>query len=223
MFFSLSRIIKRIFRFIIFVLVMSLVVGLVISFVFPIGYKDYINKYSKQYDIDPFLVAAVINVESKFNKEAISQKDARGFMQIGPQTGEWAAGDLGISNYSRELLFEPEINIRIGIWYLNQLKQEFNNDINLVLAAYNAGSGNVNKWLENKDYSKDGINLSEIPFKETEDYLERVNFNYKIYSIIYKSYMEKPDSMNSLYTDVIISIRTYLRDTLKSLRQGGIF
>lgn len=223
MFFSLSRIIKRIFRFIIFILAISLVLGLVISFVFPIGYKDYINKYSKQYDIDPFLVAAVINVESKFNKEAISQKEARGLMQITPQTGEWAAGELGISNFSRELLFEPEVNIRIGIWYLNQLKQEFNNDIKLVLTAYNAGSGNVNKWLEDKNYSKDGINISKIPFKETEDYLERVNFNYKVYSIIYKSHMEKPDSMNSLYTDVIISIRTFLRDTLNSLRQGGIF
>lgn len=223
MFFSLSRVIKRIFRFIIFVLVATIVIGLAISFVFPIGYKDYINQYSKEYNVDPFLVATVINVESKFNKEAMSQKEARGLMQIGPQTGEWAAGELGISNYSKGLLFEPEVNIRIGIWYLNQLNQEFSNDIKLVLAAYNAGSGNVNKWLVNKDYSKDGVTLSEIPFKETEDYLDRVNFNYKIYSLIYESYMEKPDSMNSLYIDVIISIRTYLRDTLKSLLQGGIF
>ena len=223
MFFYISRIIKRIFRFIIFVIISSLAIGVAVSIFFPIAYKDYINNYSKQYDIDPFLVAAVINVESKYNKDAISPKDARGLMQIGPQTGSWAADELGIVNYSENSLFKPEVNIRVGIWYLNQLNNEFNNNTDLVLAAYNAGSGNVNKWLGDKNYSKDGLKLSFIPFKETEEYLEKVNFNHKIYSLVYKNYMEKPDSMNSLYTDVIISLRTYLRDILKSLRQGGIF
>lgn len=218
LFFSLNRIIKRIFKLIIFVFISSLIIGLAVSIFFPTGYKDYINIYSKEYEVDPFLVASVINVESKYNKEAISQKDARGLMQIGPQTGTWAAEVLDISNYSGKLLFEPEVNIRIGIWYLNQLNKEFDNDIELVLAAYNAGSGNVNKWLEDKSYSNDGMNLSDIPFKETQEYLEKVNFNYRIYKIVYKSYMEKPDSMNSIYTDVIISLRAYIRNTLKALR-----
>jgi len=218
LFLKLSKVIKRIFKLTLFFLILSLIVGLAVSIIFPIGYKDYINKYSKEYDVDPFLVAAIIKVESNYNKDAASQKDARGLMQIGPQTGIWASEELGIEGYSPESLFEPNVNIRIGIWYINILKKEFNNDINLVLAAYNAGSGNVNKWLNDKSYSSDGIKLDEIPFEETDEYLDKVKFNYKVYSKLYTHYMEKPDSMNDLYTNVIISTRTYFKNMLKSLR-----
>ena len=218
MFFKLSKAIRSIFKLIIFILVLSIILGLAISIIFPIGYKDYINKYSKEYDIDPFLVAAIIKVESNYNKDAASQKDARGLMQIGPQTGIWASEELGIEGYSPESLFEPEVNIRIGVWYINILKKEFNNNMNLVLAAYNAGSGNVNKWLSDKSYSSDGSKLDKIPFEETDEYLDKVKFNYQVYNKLYTNYMGKPDSMNNLYTDVIISLRTYFKDILKSLR-----
>ena len=214
---SLGRFSKRIVKFIIFIFSISLFIGLVLSFVFPIGYKDYINKYSSQYGIDPFLVAAIINIESKYNKDVVSYKYARGLMQIGPQTGEWGAKELNIEDYSHVLLFNPEINIRIGTWYLDQLNKEFNYDLNLVLAAYNAGSGNVQKWLANTEYSRDGVELSHIPFKETEEYVKKVNYNYYIYKNIYKHYMEKPDSINSLYINVIIIIKTYIKKFLQSL------
>ncbi len=223
MFKWLNRIIKRIVRLLVFILILSILFGLTVSFIFPIGYKDYINMYSAQYDIDPFLVAAIINVESKYNKDAVSNKNARGLMQIANQTGKWGAEELGIKGYSEEMLFEPEINIRIGIWYLNQLNNEFNGELSLVLAAYNAGSGNVTKWLADENYSKDGRVLSEIPFEETKEYLEKVTFNYEVYSIVYEKFMEKPDSMNSLYTDVIISLREFLKDLLRSLRKGRYF
>lgn len=223
MFKVFNRIIKKIVRFLVFIIIISILVGLTISFVFPIGYKDYINIYSNQYDIDPFLVAAIINVESKYNKEAVSNRNARGLMQITSQTGKWGAQELAIKGYSDEMLFEPEINIRIGVWYLNQLNKEFNGELSLVLAAYNAGSGNVTKWLADGNYSKDGRVLSEIPFKETKEYLEKVTFNYKVYNVFYENFMEKPDSMNSIYTDVIITLREYLKDLLNSLRKGRYF
>lgn len=172
-------------------------------------------------ELDPFLVAAIINVESKYDKDAISNKDARGLMQIGLQTGNWGAEELNIDGFDSNKLYDPETNIRIGTWYLKQLKHEFDDNINLVLAAYNAGSGNVSKWLQDERYSKDGNSLYKIPFKETEEYLDKVKFNYKVYSIIYKYYMEKPDTSNGFYTDVIISLRTYLSNTIKSLRKGG--
>jgi len=184
---------------------------------FPIGYKDFINKYSSEYNLDPFLVAAIINVESKYNKDVTSNKNARGLMQIGPQTGEWGASELDIQNYSHELLFHPETNIRIGTWYLSQLNKEFGYDLDLVLAAYNAGSGNVQKWLDNIEYSHDGAELTNIPFKETEEYLKKVNFNYNVYKSLYKYYMEKPDSINSLYIDVIIIIKGYVKQFLQSM------
>ncbi|WP_083605650.1 lytic transglycosylase domain-containing protein [Proteiniborus sp. DW1] len=153
---------------------------------YPIRYKEYIANYSKQYDIDPFLVAAIIRVESKFNKDALSHKGAKGLMQIAPVTGRWAAGELGIIDYEESLLYNPEINIKIGCWYINRLKSQFDNNLELILAAYNGGSGNVAKWLNNNNYSEDGKSLKHIPFKETELYLKKVLKSYDIYRKLYK-------------------------------------
>lgn len=153
---------------------------------YPIRYKEYIANYSKQYDIDPFLVAAIIRVESKFNKDALSHKGAKGLMQIAPVTGKWAAGELGIIDYEESLLYNPEINIKIGCWYINRLKSQFDNNLELILAAYNGGSGNVAKWLNNNNYSEDGKSLKHIPFKETELYLKKVLKSYDIYRKLYK-------------------------------------
>lgn len=217
------RIINKITRFIITIVLGLFIVGLVISFIFPIAYKDYINKYSSLEEVDPFLVAAIINVESKYDKRAVSHKNARGLMQIADQTGLWGAQELGIENYNGEMLYDPEINIKIGTWYIKKLMQEFDNNLGFVLAAYNAGSGNVSKWLQNKDYSDDGSSLDRIPFEETDKYLKKVNVNYKVYKLIYSSYMEKPDSINSIYIDVIIYTRTFLNYLLKSIKAGDIF
>lgn len=212
MFRIFNRIIKLFASFILIIIL----AGLVVSIFYPIGYKNSINKYSKEYKIDPYLVASIINVESKYNKDAISNKEARGLMQIGPKTGEWASEVLNIKNYDSSSLYIPDTNIRIGTWYLDQLNKEFDNKNELVLAAYNAGSGNVNKWLLDDRYSKDG-KLINIPFKETDDYINRVKKNYKIYKLLYKSYMEKPDTIYSIYIDAIINIRNNIIKAIKSL------
>ncbi len=154
---------------------------------YPINYKEHIANYSKKYDIDPFLVAAIIRVESKFNKDALSPKGARGLMQIAPVTGKWAAGEIEILDYKESLLYDPEINISIGCWYINKLNTQFNNNLELVLAAYNGGSGNVTKWLNDYNYSDDGKSLKHIPFKETELYLKKVKKSYDIYIKLYNS------------------------------------
>lgn len=210
--------IKHTIKLAISLIIIALSVGLFISIMFPIGYKDIINKYSDEYNVDPFLISAIINVESKFNKDAVSHKNAKGLMQVGPQTGQWAADTLNVQNYNDSLLFEPEINIRFGTWYINQLKNEFNNNMGLVITAYNAGSGNVNRWLKDSRYSSDNETLNKIPFKETEEYLKKVKNNYKIYKIIYRSYMEKPDSFNPIYIDVIIVLRKLLKNFLNYFR-----
>lgn len=159
---------------------------------YPLGYVDLINKYSDEYNVDPYLVAAIINVESRYDKEALSSKEARGLMQIAPVTGQWAAETLEINDFNLEKLFEPEVNIKIGTWYLKVLSDEFNNNLQLILAAYNGGSGNVTKWLKNEEYSKDGITLNKVPFKETEEYIQKVEKNLKIYRIVYKTQVDKP-------------------------------
>lgn len=210
--------IRGLFRITIFILIFAIILGLVVAFFYPMGYKEFIVKYSREQNIDPLLVSAIINVESKFNKDAISIKDAKGLMQISPQTGLWGAQELGIEDYTEELLYEPKTNIQIGTWYIKKLMIEFNDDLDLVLAAYNAGSGNVRKWLGESSYSLDGKSLYKIPFNETGDYLVKVERNHRIYSAIYTEYMEKPDSFNTIYIDAIINVRAILINLVKSFR-----
>jgi soluble lytic murein transglycosylase len=183
---------------------------------------EYIDKYSKEYDVDPILVAAIINVESKYKKDAISSKDARGLMQIGPTTGEWAGEELNIENYNPNMLFIPETNIRIGSWYLSKLKSEFGDNLDLILAAYNAGSGNVQKWRQDSSYSKDGITLENIPFKETADYLVKVKLNFKVYDLIYDNTISNSESMGTYYLDFMNAIRKKLLNISDSYGEGDI-
>lgn len=209
--FIFRKIIKRVLTIFITLLIL---LGAGLSYLaikYPIGYESIIVRYSNEYNVDPYLVASIINVESKYDTNAISNKEARGLMQISPQTGKWASEVLRIDDYSVDDLFVPEINIKIGTWYLSVLLKEFNGNINLVLAAYNAGSGNVNKWLNNTEYSIDGNSLSNIPFKETEDYLERVKDSYRIYSTVYKSYIINSTNDNYFYIKLINNIRKMIK------------
>ncbi|QQY80409.1 soluble lytic murein transglycosylase [Keratinibaculum paraultunense] len=192
-----GKLFKNVLIFLTIFFSMLLIINLYFNISYPLSYKNIIRKYSKQFDVDPYLVAAIINVESNFNKDAISSKDARGLMQISPTTGKWASEVLTIENFTLDRLFEPDVNIMIGTWYINMLSKEFNNDLYLVLAAYNGGSGNVSKWLEDKKYCDDGENLRKIPFKETEQYVEKVIKNYEIYKKLYDGQFENLNDDNS--------------------------
>lgn len=205
---------KKRIRAIIFLFIILGLGFLYLNMKYPIGYNSTIKKYAKQYDLDPYLIASIINVESSYNKEAISPKSARGLMQIGPQTGQWASEEIGIEDYSEDKLFDPEINIMIGSWYLDRLKSEFDDNLDHVLIAYNAGSGNLKKWLENEEYCKDGENLINIPFEETRNYLIKVKRNYKIYSTVYKSYFNKLEEDN-LYVDLANNMRNVIKGFVK--------
>ncbi len=148
---------------------------------YPYKYGEIIEKYAAEYDLDPLLVAAVINVESKFDEKAQSGKGAKGLMQVIDKTGAWAASEIGIQDFQEEQLYDAETNIRIGCWYLDRLGYEFDNELLLILAAYNGGSGNVSKWLRNPDYSNDGEKLDTIPFKETREYVLKVTDQFEKY------------------------------------------
>lgn len=176
--------------FLLLVLLLLLYIGiqspLVKRKIYPLKYKESIIKYSTQYNLDPHLVMAVIWVESKYEPKATSRKDARGLMQIIPPTGQWIAKEIGLETYSDDLLYEPDINIRMGCWYLSYLLKVFEEDIELALAAYNGGMGNVRKWLNDSRYSKDGLKLDFIPFKETSQYINKVAKAYEQYKKLYK-------------------------------------
>ena len=156
-----------------------------LPYLFPKKYSEYVEKFAEIYHLDENLVYAVIKTESNFNAQAQSHKWAKGLMQISDTTGIWAGEEIGIENFDVDMLFTPEINIEAGCWYLNRLIAQYGGEIDTALAAYNAGSGNVSRWLQNDDYSRDGKTLSAIPYEETLKYVKKVNFRKMIYDYLY--------------------------------------
>jgi soluble lytic murein transglycosylase len=132
--------------------------------VFPIKYKSQIKYYAKQSNLDAALVASVIRAESNFNPSATSNKGAVGLMQIMPATAEFIATENDIAAYD---LKDPRDNIRLGTLYLRYLLNKFKDEKTAIM-AYNAGEGNVARWLgESK-------RLSKTPYPETNAYTEKV-------------------------------------------------
>ncbi|HZK34345.1 MAG TPA: lytic transglycosylase domain-containing protein [Bacillota bacterium] len=152
---------------------------------YPLKYAEYIQKYSAEYSLESSLVASIIWVESRYQDNAMSPKGARGLMQIIPDTARWGADRIGLEEFDDDMLFDPETNIKIGCWFLNYLLAQFPYDLALVLASYNGGIGNVKKWLNNKDYSMDGVRLDHIPFTETRIYVTTVIETMEVYKNLY--------------------------------------
>lgn len=152
---------------------------------YPLGYTDLIMQYSDDYGITPSLVCAVICVESHFQPDAASHAQAIGLMQLTEDTFHWAQTRAGIKEkQGAEALTDPETNIRFGVYTLKLLYEQFD-DTKTVLAAYNAGQGNVRRWLADKQYSADGVHLDRIPYAETENYVKRVEKAQTIYRKLY--------------------------------------
>ncbi|NLB74081.1 MAG: lytic transglycosylase domain-containing protein [Firmicutes bacterium] len=159
--------------------------------VYPIHYKDIITQYSREHDVDPFLVTAVIRVESRFHPQALSAKGARGLMQVMPDTGNWIAGELGIGKFDPEMLYDPMTNLNVGTWYLAFLLREYRGDPVTALAAYNAGRGNVSKWIEERRWSGGEGDINSIPFPETREYVKNVLHLYRKYNEVYRGRWEE--------------------------------
>lgn len=150
----------------------------------PYEYNQYIEEYSQEYNLNPNFVRAIIKAESGYNPMIVSDAGAYGLMQITKETGYFIASNVGFGDFNESMLFDPKVNIQFGCWYLSNLEKEFHNQDD-VIAAYNAGRGNVKMWLENKDYSSNGVTLDNIPFSETAAYVKNVNLYEKLYSKLY--------------------------------------
>ena len=142
-------------------------------------YYPVIEQYSVEYKIDPLFITSIIRAESNFNPNAKSKKGAIGLMQIMPSTAkEIAQKYLNITDFSEEKLYEPELNIKLGVYYVKILSEMFNNNTNLVLASYNAGLGNVQKWQQENPIIE--YDPEEMPFKETKNYVSKINRIYRV-------------------------------------------
>ncbi|PYG89795.1 soluble lytic murein transglycosylase [Ruminiclostridium sufflavum DSM 19573] len=176
---------KGLLIFLVFILAVVFAVnsiGYILKYMYPIKYSQYVERYSDEYGLDRNLVYSIIKAESGFNPNAVSVRNAKGLMQIMDSTGEWAAEKMNIENFESGMLLEPETNIRIGCWYIARLLNQYDSNVELALTAYNAGSGNVSKWLKNTDISSNGKTLDRIPFEETENYVKKI----KRYNYVYK-------------------------------------
>lgn len=153
---------------------------------YPIAYRQLVEEHSAANGLDPMLVYAVIRTESGFRSDVTSSVGARGLMQLTEDTYKWARYRRGESQDDLDYndLYDPETNIRYGTVVLRLLLEEFG-DEPTALAAYHAGWGSVKGWLEDKDYSADGMSLDAIPFVDTGKYVPKVLATKRMYENLY--------------------------------------
>ena len=126
---------------------------------YPLRYEEIVRGHARNYELEPALLAAVIYQESRFNARAKSDSGAIGLMQLLPGTAKGIAVRTGGSRFQVADLYDPEINVRYGSWYLRHLLDKYDDDVNKALAAYNGGQGNVDRGVQ---------------YDETRAYVERV-------------------------------------------------
>lgn len=151
---------------------------------YPLPYRDLIRQYSQENNIDPFLVAAIIKTESKFDPMVQSKRGAIGLMQVMPETGQWIAEQIKLEGFESKDLFDGETSIRLGTWYVANLLKQFEQEI-VAISAYNAGRGNVKRWLDDGVWDGTAENLDNVPFNETKSYVKKVVNYRKTYKDIY--------------------------------------
>jgi lytic transglycosylase catalytic len=152
--------------------------------VYKLEYTEYVKKYANEYNVDEYLIYAIIKAESNFEPNAESHRGAKGLMQLMYSTAEDISKRIGIELNGDNIL-EPDININLGTKYISMLIQKYNN-INLALAAYNAGSGNVDGWIEKGTLKSDGSDIENVPFTETNNYVRKILRDYEIYKNMYE-------------------------------------
>ena len=147
-------------------------------------YAEYVEKYAKENNVDPLLIYAIIKAESNFDDEAVSGRGATGLMQLMDNTAKEVATNEMIEYVSSESLFDPETNIKLGVKYFANLIEIFNNNA-VALAAYNAGMGTVQGWIDEGIIKADGSDIEHIPYNETNMYVRKILKDYDIYRNLY--------------------------------------
>ncbi len=172
------------------IIISSLVIiSIIVAFIFVFGffydthnksrYSKTVNAVSQKYEINENVIFAIIKTESNFAPNAKSRKNALGIMQIKKETFEFVCDNFKL-DFSVNDIFDANKNIEVGVCYLKYLIDKFK-ILDVAICAYNAGEGNVSKWLLDKRYSNDGKTLKDIPYKETRDYLSKIKFYTKVF------------------------------------------
>ena len=178
----------------ILIVIISVILGIIINSVWnyietknhPTSYDEIVKKYSVEYGVPERVIFATIKTESSFRSDAVSSAGAMGLMQMMPSTFEWLTSDEHLDEHlSTDSLFDPEVSIRYGTYYLSYLARKFDYDWTVVSAAYNAGEGRVANWLEDGKYTDSNGELIKIPIKETRSYVKKISDAIDTYSRLY--------------------------------------
>lgn len=146
-------------------------------------YSDYVAKYSEEYVVPEYVVYAVIKAESNFESNAVSSAGAIGLMQIMPDTFATLVSQTK-DGYAEGMLYDPETNIKYGVYYIAQLFAKYGN-WDTAFAAYNAGPTKVDSWLTDPECVDENGKLKKIPYGETEKYVKKVNTAINAYKRLY--------------------------------------
>lgn len=198
--------IKIIIIMLLIVLLITFLIGpikkQIINNLYKKEYSEYVTKYAEMYDVEEDLIYALIKAESNFDPNAVSHQNAKGLMQLMESTAEDLAKKCKIELTDKNIL-EPEINIQLGTKYISILLDKYE-CVEVALAAYNAGSGNVDKWIEKGIIKSDGSDIENIPYKETNMYVRKIMRDYQFYMKLSKG--------NSLFDNCIKNIDKFARD-----------
>lgn len=152
----------------------------------PKEYSEYVEYYADKYQIDPLLLYSFICTESGFDPEAQSSVDARGLMQITDETFQWIKSKIAPTEaLTFEDLYDPEVNVRFGSYYLAVILDRYDQDISTAAAAYHSGWGTVDQLLEQEKYTEDGRTLIVFPYEQMDLYVKKIHRNYDIYQRLY--------------------------------------
>ncbi len=169
---------------------------------YPNNYFAMVEKYAKPYNLDPYLVMSVIRQESAFEPKALSPAKARGLMQLLPTTARHMDRRV-----QKDLLFDPETNIRLGTQYFAKLVERYKGNITFALAAYNAGARVVDNWLSRYPTEDIVLFMDVMPYRETREYVGSILRNWKWYEALYRQ--PDPASENP---KIALQLKAYNRD-----------
>lgn len=152
---------------------------------YPLPYWDSVQKYAKEFNMDPYLIMALIRGESMYHDTISSRSGAIGLMQIMPATGQGIASHLGVAWTGEQMLLDADTNIRFGTFYLANLAKRFDGNIYLMLSGYNGGPNATKRWVEKFGIEDMDQFVFSIPYSETQYYIQKVLQNYWMYRLLY--------------------------------------
>jgi soluble lytic murein transglycosylase len=167
---------------------------------FPMPYKQQVLQHAQARELDPSIIYGVMRRESLFDPLARSSVGALGLMQLMPSTARRVAKSLGMKRPRKSDILRVENNIRFGTHYLKTVMKRFDNNVALAAAAYNAGPGNVKRWLPKNSIMSADLWVETVPFKETRNYVQAV--------LAYSTVFDKSLGRNTLMSSRMGDIKT---------------